>query len=247
MRLVNRAGGLIIAGSDTAALVIDTGANTITNAGRIESFTSMQIKSPVQNVGELVADGTTGGNLIVNGAVTGGGTVRIAGATADFTSAFTENVTFFSPGIGLPVSGTLELANSQTYHGTISGFSKTGGTFLDLGDIAAGAKTKVSYSGTASGGTLTATDGTHTAHIKLAGDYTASTWVFMSDGHGGLLIHDPTKTGAGIAPLPALVGPGHGFIAAMAAFGAGAAPTAANVETWRETVAALAAPRVHLA
>jgi phospholipase C len=47
------------------------------------------------------------------------------------------------------------------------------------------------YSGTASGGTLTVTDGSHTANIALLGNYTASTFVTSSDGHGGTNVVDP--------------------------------------------------------
>jgi hypothetical protein len=42
-----------------------------------------------------------------------------------------------------------------------------------------------SYSGDTSGGTLSVTDGTHTANIALLGNYLASAFVASSDGHGG--------------------------------------------------------------
>jgi hypothetical protein len=38
---------------------------------------------------------------------------------------------------------------------------------------------------------VTFTDGTRTAHITLAGDYSGSTFTASSDGHGGVLITDP--------------------------------------------------------
>jgi len=62
-------------------------------------------------------------------------------------------------------------------------------------------------SGTASGGTLTATDGSHTANIALLGDYMASTFVTSSDGHGGTNVVDPSATGTSQASL--LVQPHH--------------------------------------
>ena len=40
----------------------------------------------------------------------------------------------------------------------------------------------------ASSGTLTVTDGVHTASIQLLGQYTASEFATASDGHGGTLI-----------------------------------------------------------
>ena len=38
------------------------------------------------------------------------------------------------------------------------------------------------------------TDGTHTANINLSGNYTASTFVAASDGHGCTLVHDRTNS-----------------------------------------------------
>jgi large repetitive protein len=59
---------------------------------------------------------------------------------------------------------------------------------IDLADIAAGATATVGYSGNNSPGTLTVSDGTHTANIALLGNYLASSFVASSDGHGGTLI-----------------------------------------------------------
>jgi hypothetical protein len=99
----------------------------------------------------------------------------------DLASTFTEAVTFTG------TTGVLELAHSQTYSGTISGFSTTGGTSLDLADIAFVSSTKATFSGTSASGVLTVTDGTHTAHINLTGNYTASTFTASSDGNGGTI------------------------------------------------------------
>ena len=107
--------------------------------------------------------------------------------------------------------------------------------------------TKATYSGTTSSGTLTVTDGTHTAHIKLTGDYTASTFVAAGDGHGGTLIHDPTKLGPTIGPLSRWTDPSHGFIAAMSGFGAASAglerPAA---PPWRMASAPMAHAGAHI-
>jgi hypothetical protein len=184
------------------------------------------IKSVVANTGVLFAGK---GNLTVLGAVTGAGTVRINGATADFASAFSQNVAFTG------TTGVLELAKSQSYGGTITNFSKTGATSLDLTDIVFSAtKTKASYSGTTKSGVLTVTDGAHTAHIKLVGNYTASTFKVSSDGHGGTTVVDPSK-----AAGPSV----HPFIAAAAGFGAiGASEVLRAPEAWRPPPA-LASPR----
>jgi len=214
MILVNQAAG-IIDGDDATALVIDTGANTIGNAGLIEATAAggVIIQSAIANTGTLAA---WGGNLTINGAVSGAGVVKINAATADFTAAFTENVTFGAKGV-------LELTDSQAYAGTITGFSKTGTTSLDLGDIAFGTTTKATYSGTTTSGVLTVTDGTHTAKIKLAGNYTASAFTVSSDGHGGTTVVDPTTATSST----------HAFIAAMASFAGAGGPVTASSEAWR--------------
>jgi hypothetical protein len=41
------------------------------------------------------------------------------------------------------------------------------------------------------GGTLTVSDGTHTASLALLGQYTAADFALSADGHGGTYITDP--------------------------------------------------------
>jgi hypothetical protein len=53
------------------------------------------------------------------------------------------------------------------------------------------------FSGTSTGGTLTVTDGTHTAEIALSGNYLASSFVASADGSGGVDVVDP-PTGAAL-------------------------------------------------
>jgi hypothetical protein len=130
--------------------VIDLGALTLGS-----------LTKGVANAGTLTVQG---GTLTVIGDVSGKGLATIDGGLLDFTAAFGEDVRFSGK------TGTLELAQSTAYGGTISGFSTKGKTFLDLDDIAFGKHTTVSYSGTKTAGVLTVTDGTHTAHIDLKGD-----------------------------------------------------------------------------
>jgi len=237
MTLINDAGATID-GNDTTALVINTAANTIINAGVIEDTGTggVSILSALDNTGALT---TTKGALSVSGAVTGAGAVRISVGTADFASTFTQNVTFTT-------SGELELAKSQTYTGTVTGFSKTGATLFDLEDIDfVSGTTKATYSGTSTAGTLTVTDGTHTAKIKLSGNYTTSIFTVASDGHGGTTVVDPTPPTSGHQINPA---PLHAFAAAMAGFGAtGGGPIEATSQTWRAAQPTLAKPRTQLA
>jgi hypothetical protein len=231
MTLINQAKGVIDA-DGTAALFINTGANTVANAGTIEAVGAggATIKSAVANSGVLEA---AGGVLTADAAVTGTGTAAISGGTLDFLSTFSQAVAFTGK------TGTLELAQSRNYGGSISGFSKTGGTSLDLLDIAFKSAGEATFSGTATSGTLTVTDGTHTARITLIGDYLGSTFTASSDGHGGTTVVDPAKGGA-MTPPP------HQFIAAMAGMGAGkGGPLGATGEVHPDAMRpALATPRM---
>jgi hypothetical protein len=78
---------------------------------------------------------------------------------------------------------------------------------IDFADIDPTKVQHPTYSGTPSGGTLTVTDGSHTANIALLGDYMASTFVTSSDGHGGTNVVDPSATGTSQTSL--LVEPHH--------------------------------------
>jgi len=146
-------------------------------------------------------------------------------------------------GVSLTATGQIEGRGPQltdpgtvNAYGQIRDFSKTGATALDLLDIAFGGSTTASFSGTATSGVLTVTNGTHTAKIKLTGNYTTSTFTVSSDSHGGTKVVDPT------APAQA-----HAFVAAMAGFAAGGGgPVAATSEPWRANPSMLAASRTEI-
>ncbi len=199
LTLVNGAAGRIF-GNQATGLVIDTGANTIVNDGWIvaRGAGGVTIASAVDNNGRLES---VGSGLTVQGAVTGTGEVFIAGGTMNFASAFSQNVNFFLQAR----SGTLELAQSQAFNAMITGFSSAGATTLDLADIAFVSSGEAIYKK----GVLTVTDGSHTAAIKLRGDYRGVVFTASSDGHGG------TNVVAGSAPAGA-----HAFVEAMAGLGA---------------------------
>jgi hypothetical protein len=62
-------------------------------------------------------------------------------------------------------------------------------------------------------GTLTVTDGMHTANLTLLGQYAAGQYTSATDGHGGTLIGDPPPAQRGVAtlrtdfqPLPIMAG-----------------------------------------
>jgi hypothetical protein len=190
MKLINGASGAII-GNGSAPLIINTGANVIGNAGLIENLGKggTLVVSAVQNSGALLAAGA--GTLILEGFVAGTGVGQVNGGTLYVQQAFHENVAFTG------TTGVLELGDSVAYTGQVSGFSKTSQTSFDLADIGFSNIHQASYSGTTSGGILTVSDGTRTAHIHLVGDYTSLFFATFSDGHGGTLVRDLT------APPPA--------------------------------------------
>jgi hypothetical protein len=210
LALVNESGGVIDANA-AVSLSINTGAATITNAGLIEATTkaSATIASAVANSGTIEANG---GTLTLQAAVSGSGVVAIVSGTLDVANAnAAENVAFTGK------TGTLVLAHSETFTGQVSGFSLTGKTSLDLRDVGFVGAGEATFSGTANGGVLTVTDGTHTADINLTGDYLNSTFVASSDGHGGVKVVDPT------APQMST----HAMVAAMAGMVTGPAGSGA--------------------
>jgi len=214
LTLINEAGGIIYAGG-TAALTINTGANIIQNAGLIEGYSAagVVVKSAVDNTGNLVANG---GSLTIDGAVTGTGVAHIINGTLTFGSSFDETVVFATGA----TSGTLVLAQSAGDTAAIYGFSTTGATSLDLQDIAF-ATASESYAGAAGGGILTVTDGTHTAKLKLFGNFLGSSFDLSKDAGGGVIVTDPPKTTAFTSAMASFGVSSH----ASAAIGAGAAAT----------------------
>jgi len=141
------------------------------------------IASPVDNTGQLYA---AGGTLSVTGSVTGSGVVHINGGLADLAAAgFEENVDF---------SGTHRRArtgSSKTYTGFITGFPRPEPTRSIWPTIAfVGTPTGV-YTGSATSGVLTVTEGANVATIHLIGDYLGQTFALSADG-GGTKVVDPS-------------------------------------------------------
>lgn len=177
-------------------LTIDTGTTTIVNDGLIDAegapsypYTPGQglVLSPVLNNGIVEADGQ-GSTMTFEEPVTGSGHASITGGLLRFNSSFTQNVGFTG------TTGTLYLARSATYSGLIIGLSKSGGEYLDLGDIEFVQSGEGTFSGTARGGVLTVSDGVHAARISLQGDFTGSAFVASPDGAGGVLVTDELKS-----------------------------------------------------
>jgi hypothetical protein len=148
---------------------------------QVDSGDTLTLDGATFNGGKFDNNGiidVIGSTTTISANVSGSGTAIIDGnATLRLDGAFTETVTFADN------AGTLKLGPSSSFTGHVAGFAS--GTTLDvLGFLA----TKVIYD--SSNGTLTVSDATHTASIKLTGDFSNSTFLFSSDGHGGTNIVD---------------------------------------------------------
>ena len=175
--------------SGTHALVIDTGANAVINSGTLEASNSggLLITGDLVNSGLIWANN---GNVDVIGNVTGNGTALIEGAALlEFGGASDAQVTFGDNSLG-----TLKLDHSVDFNGMIFGLKS--GEKIDLSDINFGTGVTSIYTanGSGSGGTLTVTDGTHTANIALSGTQAVQGYSVASDGHAGTVItFDPLE------------------------------------------------------
>ena len=122
------------------------------------------------------------------GAISNAAAVVGAGATLELTSEYSGTVSFAGS------TGTLKIDNSSSFSGAIAGQLAVGDV-IDLADITYGPNTTIHYSGNNSPGTLTVSDGTHTASIALQGNYSPANFTAMSDGHGGTSVVDPPLPG----------------------------------------------------
>jgi hypothetical protein len=217
LSLVNEAGGLIF-NSLASPLVINTGTHTVINAGYIDALAAgggVTVISAVNNTGHLWA--ASGGTLTLDGLVTGGGVGNINGGTLVIAKAFAETVAFAGTG------GVLELERSAGFTGFVLGLDSAGSNSLDLVDIAfTSGVTTATYSGSTTSGTLTVTDGVHTAHIKLVGNYATAGFTLSNDGNGGTTVIDPAP-----ARTPAAI------TQAMATFQIGAPTGQAGTPAWQ--------------
>jgi hypothetical protein len=183
-------------------VTVDGGAFLVTGSGEITGDTTINVTGSgsftvdhgavlqVDGIdtinGALTDNGTievVAGTLEIAGPVSGTGSFQIdAGATLELDGAASVNVTFTGS------TGQLLLDDPTHFTGTISGISTN--TLIGVAGFDSGAS--VTYDGNTSGGVLTISETGHdTVQLKLAGDFTNSTWNVTSDGEGGILIHDP--------------------------------------------------------
>lgn len=180
LTLVN--GGTIVA-TGTNALVIDTGDHAVVNTGVIEATGSggLTVLSVLENSGTLWAHG---GNLTLDGAVSGEGDAVVSG-TAMLTFGAAASIDTI---LDHDATATITLQDATDFTGTFSGFNND--DLLDLRDIGFGADTSLSYAmnGDGTGGVLTVSDGAHTANIELLGIYAADEFNIAADAHLGTLV-----------------------------------------------------------
>jgi regulation of enolase protein 1 (concanavalin A-like superfamily) len=186
------AGGNIIAGTTPDA--------TLTNVDNIISgFVHEQLAAP--DHGGIGAQVSTfaqaqhspnrngdpqGTGQLGDGNVSGTGSALIDGeASLELGGRFSGNITL-DPG----AHATVKIDHAVDFSGTVAGLN--GNDVLDLADLAFGSNTTLGYAANSNntGGTMTVTDGTHTANIALLGQYMAASFSTSADGFGGTLIHD---------------------------------------------------------
>jgi len=125
---------------DVAAASIDT-TSPIENSGEIFTFgKNLTIDGSIKNTGVL--DTTAGGNLVINGSVTGG-TAEIGSGNLEFGGTSSAKVTFKSEATGL-----LILDQPAEFKGTVFGMSSAPGAAIDLTNISIADDPSVNYSAT---------------------------------------------------------------------------------------------------
>jgi len=171
-------------------------AESITNNGSITLSNSsiVTFNGAISGSGSVTVQNSA--NAIFNTAITGTGSFTLQnGGSLEFGAADSENVTFAAG-----ASGTLKIDHSLTapfFTGYLSGLTTTNS--VDLVDLAWTHPSKsmtATYSGTASGGTLTVSDRKNSVKLNLLGDYSTASWLLSKDGTGGTLVVDPPVSGS---------------------------------------------------
>jgi hypothetical protein len=110
----------------------------------------------------------------------------------EFGAGDSEKVTF-APG----ATGTFKIDHSLTapFIGYVSGLSTKNA--IDLADLTWSKKLMTAtYTGSASGGTLTVSNGTNSVKLNVLGDYRTASWSLSKDKNGGTLVVDPPISGS---------------------------------------------------
>ncbi|RXT36746.1 hypothetical protein [Bradyrhizobium betae] len=178
-------------GGEQRVHVGGTAIGTTLNAGGVQvdwgNASGTTIDGGVQYVWGTASDTTiaSGEQHVGAGGSASSTTIGAHGLEYVHTGGTLTDVTFGG------ASAKLVLDQSSAFSGTITGWQDS--AELDLGDIAFGEHTSLAYAANAgnTGGTLTITDGSHTAALHLLGQYSAADFALAADGHGGSLITNP--------------------------------------------------------
>jgi FecR protein len=190
--------------NDSGATVEIVRGNTLTLGGDLTIDAGQLHIDSGATLQEVAASAT------ITGAFTDNGTIESAGGKLEIASAVNLAVGKFKidtgntlqldhgDALGVVFSGSGELILKDPTHfiGTISdsGGSLTSGDVVDLAGFDAAAS--VNYLGTTSGGIVTVTEG-NAAAVLLVGANSTHWSKPVSDGHGGILIHDPPDDAGG--------------------------------------------------
>jgi hypothetical protein len=199
LKLANGAGAMINA-SGTSALTINTG-NAVTNSGTMEATGAggLTIDDAVTNSATIAANG---GKVTIVGSLTGKGTAKIYSGNTMELKATSNNAAVSFQDNGGDI-GTLVLDHAVGFAGTaatIAGFftDGTNSDKLDLQDINFASVSwtfKENSKGTQ--GTLSITDGAHSANIALIGHYLAANGTASSGGLNSNLFGTAIDSGSG--------------------------------------------------
>ena len=183
-----------------AGNTLTLGGNATIEAGILEvdsGATLKDIAASATITGAFIDNGTVeaaGGTLEVTSAISfGAGKFKIdAGATLQLDHADTLKVAFSG-------AGELILKDPTHFTGIISdvGGSLTSTDVVDVAGFDTGAS--VSYSGFKWGGIVTISETGHTAANLIVGANSTHWSAPVTDGHGGILIHDPPADTSGQA------------------------------------------------
>lgn len=199
--VVSNAGFQSVNGSTTNTTLNDGGRQNIYESG---TATGTTINAGCEQVdwGHAAATMIDGGNQYVWGTATGttiasGAQYVGAGGTADNTTIGNGGVEYVFAGGGahdVTFGGSnalLGLEQSSAFSGAISGWQD--GNKIDLNEIVFGGSTTLGYAANAdnTGGTLTVSDGAHTATLSLLGQYSAADFALSGDGYGGTFVTNP--------------------------------------------------------
>jgi autotransporter passenger strand-loop-strand repeat protein len=176
--------------------VVSSGGELVVSSGGTELGATIAGVEVVASGGTAIGDqiGSGGHEVIQSGGVAQ--SAGISGGTLEVAGGGSVNEVRFQ-------GGSLVLDASANFGGLVAGFG--GSDQIDLRDVAfltattrKSPQTHLSFTEAASAlsGTLTVTDGAHTASIQLLGQYTASEFAAASDGNGGTLITFTSATTA---------------------------------------------------